>query len=99
MGEVLLPSDKEIHYQWLNEYASEIEMNELKTLNLSSQGSSAIIITINSASKEMSRLEAHGIHPGAEVDILSHSGGTMLIGTGEGRVVIDTHLAAQIQVM
>ena len=74
-------------------------MNDLKTLNLSSQGSSAIIITINSASEERARLEAHGIHPGAEVDVLSHSGGTMLIGSGEGRVVIDTQLAALIQVM
>ncbi|XPV75049.1 MAG: FeoA family protein [Desulfovibrio sp.] len=74
-------------------------MKELKTLDCTRQGSSAVIVSVNSTQKERLRLEGLGVTPGVEIDVLSHSSGILLLGAGEGRFVLEKQVASLIQVL
>lgn len=71
-------------------------MTSHKTLKAVGAGENAFVIAVDAGKKARTRLESLGIIPGVEVDVLSNTGGPMLVSVGESRVMVERGIAEMV---
>lgn len=64
-----------------------------RSLQVLSPGESCCVVDVAAAGAERGRLESLGIVPGAEISVLSHGHGTLLLAIGASRVAVEHAMA------
>ncbi len=73
-------------------------MTVRKTLKAVQTGENVFVIAVDAGKKARTRLESLGIIPGIEVDVLSNTGGPVLVSVGQSRVMVERVIAEKVLV-
>ncbi|MFH1914537.1 MAG: FeoA family protein [Pseudomonadota bacterium] len=61
-------------------------------------GETVFVLAVDAEGKAKARLESMGIIPGIEVDVLNNGSGSLIVSVGEGRIMVERGVAAQVLV-